>query len=250
MEINDLIVFGMTKTEAKIYLEILKVGETAIGLIIQLTGLHRGTVYNSIVNLIEKGFVSFIDKEGVRYYRVSGDRIFKNIIESKEKEIVKEKKELTKFFEEMNNIHKDKNNQEVQVFYGVEAFKSNFINIYEDCKRENCEYLFLGKGGVMQDAVGAGFYRYTQRLKKKMKIKCRVILDEENKKHSYHKYVFGNVRHLTTKLQSPVNFWIYQDLVLMVLFESNPLTTIKVKSKSLSDSFRNYFEYLWTISRK
>ena len=56
MDVNELVSFGMTKTEAKIYLEISKLDETKIGPIIKRTGLHRGTVYNAINDLIEKGF--------------------------------------------------------------------------------------------------------------------------------------------------------------------------------------------------
>jgi len=248
MDLQSLIDFGMTKTEARIYIGLVKLGQTQIGLIIKHTSLHRGTVYNSVNSLMKKGFVSFIDKNGIRYYTNSGEKIFENLIEERKSKLEENKKQIDNLFEDLSKIKQDEN-QEVQVFYGTESFKTLFLEIYNECKKNKIEYFFQGRGGEMQDAIGEGFYKYTQQLKKKMKIKCRVILDTENIHHSYHKYVTGNLRYLSTKVFSPVNYWIYGDTILLVIFQANPLTTIRIKSKYLADSFKNYFEQLWGLSR-
>jgi len=245
MEIQDLVGFGMTKTEAVVYLEISKLGETQIGSIIKRTGLHRGTVYNSINNLIEKGFLSFMDKDRNRFYRISNKKIFEEIIKEKQTKAVKEKEQIEKFFEDLQKLKEKDENQEVRVFYGVKSFKTLFLEIYDNCKKNNYEYLFQGKGGEMQDATGEVFYKYTQKLKKKMNLKCRVILDKESQFLPYNKYTTGNIRYLPTKIPSPINFWIYGDNVLFVLFGAKPLISIKIKSKVLSEGFKNYFETIW-----
>lgn len=248
MDKKALIKIGMTPIEAEIYLEILGFNVTTIGPIIKKTGLHRGTIYNSINNLMKKGFVSFVDIKNKRLYRTTGQKIFSNIIKDKTKEIMKEKKEIEDFFKDIEKFKKDSPENQIDVHYGINSFKSLFLEIYDLCKQNDYEYLFMGRGGEMQDATGEGFYRYTQKLKKKMKVRCRVILDKENVKHSFHKYVQGNIRYLPSKKYSPINIWIYGDFVLMILFNTNPLINIKVKSKELSDGFRNYFEALWEIS--
>ncbi|MEM4271938.1 MAG: hypothetical protein QXD13_02535, partial [Candidatus Pacearchaeota archaeon] len=137
---------------------------------------------------------------------------------------------------------------EIQVFYGIEAFKALFLEIYKECKKNKIEYLFQGRGGEMMEATGEGFYAYTQKLKKKLKIQCRIILSNETRRLSYRKYTVGNIRYLPTKVYSPINFWIYGDVILLVLFRASPLTIIKIKSNLLSDGFKNYFESLWAIS--
>ena len=147
MEINELVLFGITKTEAKIYLEIAKLGETQIGPIIKRTGLHRGTVYNSINNLIGKGFLSFVDKDKHRFYKISNRKIFQNIIREKQKEIMDKSKNIEKFFENLEKYKEKSEKQDVQVFYGVKSFKNLFLEIYDECKKNNCEYLFQGRGG-------------------------------------------------------------------------------------------------------
>jgi predicted transcriptional regulator len=250
MEIEFLTKFGMTPTEAQVYLDILKSREIQIGPIIKNTGLHRGTIYNTINNLIKKGFVGFINKSGIRYYNACKKNRFDNIIDDKKRELDEDKKNVESLLKDMSKLCQNNCEQEVNVLQGVEAFKTAFLEIYDYCKENGCEYLFQGRGGEMQDATGEEFYKYTQKLKKKMKISCRVILDFENIGHSYHKHVAGNIKHLPSKVFSPVNFWIYGDIVLIVLFRASPLTTIKIRSNYLADSFRNYFEYLWKISNK
>ncbi len=247
---EDLTKFGMTKTEEKVYIEITKIGNTKIGPIIKRTGLHRGTVYNSINNLIEKGFLSFIDQDRERYYKISGKKIFKQILDKKEEEIAEKNKEIDNFFNNIDKIVEKGSRQDVQVYYGVEAFKSLFFEIYDYAKGSKEEYFFQGRGGEMQDAAGEGFYKHTQELKKKLGIKCRVILDRNTIKHAYYKHVKGNIRFLPSKVESPVSFWIYGNIILFVLFGTKPLISIKIQSKSLADSFRNYFENLWEIGEK
>lgn len=250
MEINDLIEFGMTKTEAKIYLELLKIGENSIGHIIKRTGLHRGTVYNSLTNLIKKGFVSFIDKERVRYYKVSGEKIFVTFVENKKRILDEEKNRVNDLFNKFKLINENKEDQKVEVFYGTESFKTLFIEIYNECNKSNCEYLFQGRDVEMQNFLGEAYYKYAQELRKKMKIKCRMILDQKNINHPYKKDVHEDIRYFPTNLQSPVNYWIYEDVVLIVLFKTIPLTIIKIKSQILANSFRNYFENLWNFPFK
>lgn len=250
MELEILTKFGLTNVEAQIYLEIFKLKESQIGMIIKKTGLHRGTVYNSINNLIEKGFVSFVNKSGVRHYKTCDISAFGNFVENKQRELIENKKKVEGFLSELGKINEDVGEQDVSVFHGVEAFKTAFFQIYDYCKKNDCEYLFQGRGGEMYDSVGEAFYTYTQKLKDKMKIQCRVILSKETKSHFFHRYASGDIKHLSVKLSSPVSFWIYGDNVLIVLFKENPLTTIRIRSKSLADGFRNYFDYLWKIADK
>jgi sugar-specific transcriptional regulator TrmB len=250
VEISFLGKFGMTKTEAKLYLSIARLGETMIGPIVKSTGLHRGTVYNSINDLVEKGFVSFIDKGGLRYYKATGQKIFNSILSERIHENDKQKIELGDFFEDLAKYEKKPVDNEVAVFYGKDALKTALISMINHCEKHNCEFIFLGDGREINDNLGEGFFLYLQRLKKKKGVKARVLLDMIHREHQHHKQLVGLVGYLSNKVYTPVNFWIYEDRVLLVLFKANPLTIIKIRSENLADSFRNYFECLWDVSEK
>ncbi len=250
MDTPPLIYSGMTHTEARVYLEVAKSPNTTIGPIIKRTGFHRGTVYNALNSLIEKGFLSFTNKDGSRFYHISGEKIFEEIFKEKEKSLEKNKDYVKKILKEASELTSIENQQEVEVFHGRTAFKTIFLSIYDECKKKDIEYIFLGRGGEMMEEVGEPFYIYTQKLKKRMKVKCRIILGEDTVNMKYQKYVFGGIRHLPTKIKGPVNFWIYGDNIVMVSFKSKPLVIIKIKSEPLAYSLKNYFENLWEISKK
>jgi predicted transcriptional regulator len=252
MEIMDLSVltkFGMTPIEAKVYAEITKNEENRIGLIIKKTNLHRGTVYNSIHNLIEKGFVLIVNKSGISHYKSTGKKIFEILSNQQKEDSDKNIKELDSLFTNIYNLKKE-GKQEVDLIYGLNGFKKVYLEMYDECKEKNQEYLFMGEGGKMTLAVGEGYYKFTQKLKNKMKLNCRIILSKETKNLPYRKYTEGNIKYLPTKVSSPVNFWIYSNKVIIALWDSSPLICIKIIGEDTANGFRNYFEYLWKIAKK
>jgi hypothetical protein len=74
---------------------------------------------------------------------------------------------------------------------------------------------------------------------------CRIILDSKHSTVNEKKDLLVKKRYVSNKVHSPVNYWIYGDYVLMVLFEIQPLTIIKIRSVNLASSMRDYFEHLW-----
>jgi len=54
---------GLTKGEVKVYLTLLKTGETTTGKIIDNSGLSSGKIYEILEKLIKKGLVAYIIKE-------------------------------------------------------------------------------------------------------------------------------------------------------------------------------------------
>lgn len=249
MEEMPLARFGMTNTEARIYLEILKLGETTIGPIIKRTGLHRGTVYNAIADLAKKGFLSYIDKEGIRYYKISGKKIFEHLADEKKKALEQEKSQIGKLFEEMKSeLHQNAN---VNLLVGDKGFKAFFRELYEWAQKTKKEYFFMGRGNEMIDHFGVDYYTQTQKLKKKLKIKCRVILNDVSRKEPVGKIVRGDVRYLPMKYLSPTSTWIYDDKIVIVIWQANPIISIVISSKEVNESYRSFFELLWnTEGRK
>lgn len=62
MDITVLEDIGLSKSEVKVFVTILELGESKAGKIIEASNLQSSSVYNSINSLINKGFVSYIKK--------------------------------------------------------------------------------------------------------------------------------------------------------------------------------------------
>lgn len=244
MEKSHLGSFGITPTEERVYLELLKLGETGMGDIIKRTGLHRGTVYNSINQLTEKGFVSFTDKNGTRYYRISGKKIFEEIVLENKKNVETDFLKVEQLFKEMSEKNSNKEDHKVETFLGAGAFKTIFLEMYDECKEKKIEYLFQGRGGEMKEAVGESFYDYIENMRTEMGVKCRLILEEKFRNSQEYENKNMTKKYVTDKLKTPLNLWIYGNTVLMVFFDMNPLTIIRIKKgvflRGLKTTLKNY----------
>ena len=68
MDTSVLENLGLSKNEVLVFVKLLELGESKSGAIISKTNLQSSAVYNSLASLIEKGIVSFIKKNGIKYY--------------------------------------------------------------------------------------------------------------------------------------------------------------------------------------
>src|SRR4030042_6206450 len=127
--------FGLTKTEEKVYLALLRTGLSPAADIIKRTQLHRTTVYDVLGRLIEKGLVSYIIQNKIKYYSAVNPSKFLDMA-SEEKKQAEEKQELAK--EVINKIKLIKTQAKVyplaQIFIGTKGLKTVMNDIIETNK--------------------------------------------------------------------------------------------------------------------
>ncbi len=245
MEEEFLTRFGMTPIEAKIYKTLLSLKESQIGQIIERTNLHRGTVYNSLQKLCEKGFVSFIRRDGAGYYHLTNINIFHKKIEIERKKL----KDMDKKIQEIKQISQLNELLEkpaMEVLTGDDGFKTFLKDLFDYCYRTKKEYLFMGRGNEMIEHFGEEYYGQTQELKKNLKLKCRVMLNESAKKEPVGKIAVGDVKYVAWKNPSQTSTWIYGNKVIIVMWKANPIKVLIITSKEVKDSYTSFFEEMWS----
>jgi len=127
-EIDILEDFGLSEAEAKVYLALLEIGSTLAGPIIKKTCLHRGTTYQILQRLIDKGLVSFVIKSGKRYFEATHPNRFLEILKEKEEKI----QEILPSLIQKKQLSKEK--QEVNVYSGYNGIKTVCENMLEELK--------------------------------------------------------------------------------------------------------------------
>ena len=105
MEELQLEKLGLTKTEAKVYLSLLKLGSTKTGLLVRKTNLHRATVYDVLKRLIEKGLVSYIIKGKIKYFQVTEPEYFLDKIKEKENKLKEKEIFVKNLVKELKDIN-------------------------------------------------------------------------------------------------------------------------------------------------
>ena len=71
MDTKPLERLGLHEAEIKVYLALLKRGLSTATQISQDTGLNRSHIYDKIDVLLEKGLISFVIKNNVKYFKAS-----------------------------------------------------------------------------------------------------------------------------------------------------------------------------------
>ena len=83
--ITNLEFLGLTYTESKIYVALLKIGESTVVELAKKTSVHRRTIYDNLNMLIQKGLVNYNVKGGTKFYSASNPSVFQSILEEKNK---------------------------------------------------------------------------------------------------------------------------------------------------------------------
>lgn len=237
---------GLSRNEIKIYLFLLRIGETTTGLIISETGIVNSRVYESLKSLIEKGLVSYnVQKDGKHFQAVSPKKLLE-IQEERRRKI----KEIIPGLEELQT--KDSITTKTAVYEGYQGFKTAFQKIIEDCPVGETIYI-LGFSEQQDKAESLRLFLSNMNLKsatKKQKLK--IILDQSTKKtlgKDRAKEKFTEVKYMPKGYISPAAIDIFEDYVYIFLWEEKPFVFM-IKNKIIAESFKQYFNFLWKIARK
>ena len=227
---------GLTRNEALTYTALLEIGETKTGAIVKKTGLHRVIIYDALESLIKKGLVSFVIKENRKYFQATDPtRIL---------DFLKEKEEIAKSILPELNFKREqaKIKQQVSIYEGIRGLKSVLQNMLKELTPNGTYYVLAS--GNMADSLGP-YYNIYQKEKNKNKIKSLIIYDEQFKKRKdVVKITYGAVKFYPLTY-FPTDTFIYNDKVLIVIWNANPSFAILIINKQTSQSYKKFFDVFW-----
>lgn len=241
---NVLESLGLTKNEAKIYLTLLKEGESAVGTISSKSRVHRRNVYDVLDRLIQRGLVFEIIR--------TKENIYKAVPPSKLKEILGLKqKSLEKIIPDLENLYKiTSESEEVYIYRGIEGLKIYMQNIL-DIKQD---VYTIGGVGIWDSDKIEDYFRQFKKEAKKLGIKFNTIYDFEVKKENRKilQSIDANYKILPE---------IYSTNAAIDIFGNHVVILTKLKSgeidedysftviinQRIADAFRTWFKLMWDL---
>lgn len=227
---------GLSQGEAKVYLALLKSGPSPASKIKEETKLHRTTIYDFVEKLLNKGLLSFVIQNNVKYYRAAHPDKLLAVVKEKEahiKEVMPDLKKLAEFQEE---------EVKVEVFKGVEGFKT----ILNDVLRTKEDMTGLGIDEVRFQK------RFPHLMERFFNEEERLGITERLVTSESAEFIFTKkattYRFVPEEFFGPTPTISYGDKVLMLIWE--PLTLIRVTNAQLADSYRKHFEMVWRMAKK
>lgn len=243
MDINLLKEIGLSNSEIQVYIKLLNLGNVKVGSLMKEISLHRSRVYEALNRLTDKGLVSYVIRNNIKFFEATDpDRLITYIEEEKEKLDEKEKeiKNLIPNLKKQIPLHPS---AEAHVYYGKEGFKT----IRKDVLKQKQTLYLLGAVGK-EDKHLKYFFPNFERLRMKNKIKQKMLYDSEVKGKKITKLPLMETKFLPKEYSSPAVINIYADRVVNVLWQGENPICFMIINKAIADSYRKWFDLLWNYS--
>lgn len=238
---------GLTKGESKVYLALLKLGQTKTGLLSIEAKVSSSKVYKILDRLIKKGLAGFVTKGKTKYYSAMKPQRIIEYLENEEKELVDKKEMIKKFLPELEKQENFEKTNAV-IYDGFKAVTNLFRNIIDELNK-NEEYFVLGATYNNIEGLREFFYNHhKRRYEKGIKLKMLANYEIKNKLEPTTKKL-SEIKYLPKYIKTPMEIVFYKNKVIIVIWKESP-TAFLLENKESVLSFKSYYEALWKISNK
>ena len=236
---------GLSDKESSVYYTLLKVGDVGTSKISKETGLHIQFIYNALAVLIEKGLVDKYTQKKRTKFSAKNPRVFYEKIEKEKKTV-----DLLSTAVE-NSLSSVLDSKSVEIFRGREAFLENETSFIRDMP-VGSELLVIG--GPSDEHVNniGPYYTQYEYLRNKKDIIVRYIGTESQKSYltksadTRKNFVY---KYLPGKYNGVMNISILTGVAVTIYVFQDPISTIIIRNKKIIDSYVEFFETLWGLSK-
>ena len=238
MDKSDLMDLGLGKSEAEIYLALIRIGKSTTTDLTKETGIHRSYIYDILEKLREKGLVSQIKEEGKQFFLPTEPERLKDYLNEKIDIFNKILPELNK----LKEIKSEKTS--VEVYKGKQGLKILLNDMISEAK----DYFAFGVMNHFEDERFISKLFVDQWILKmnQKNVKEKMILEKGTHLAPIKNSEF---RYLPKEYLFTSSFITYGDKVASFVWEEHILQ-ILIKNKQIAESYITQFNALWKIAKK
>ncbi|MBI4439865.1 hypothetical protein HY638_02745 [Candidatus Woesearchaeota archaeon] len=242
---------GLTKTEIKIYLALLKLGQSTTTNIVRKAEIHASKVYEFLDKLIQKGLVSYVIKSNKKYFTASDPSIIKEFLHEKVSEINEQEKEIDMILPRLAEIRREAEETiHSEIYEGLRGVKSVYEKILSTLKKGETQYI-IGAPRIANELV-EGYLLEWHRRRIKKGIRCKYIYDSNARDYGKvrEKMQFTQVRYLPKGNVSPMWIEIFRDYVAISHIKGRNAVLFLIHDREIAKGYLDYFGLIWNVSRE
>ncbi len=242
---------GLTKTEIKIYLTLLKLGQSTTTNIIREAGIHASKVYEFLDKLIQKGLVSYVIKANKKYFAASKPEYLKEFLKEKQRKIKEQEKEIGKLIPKLYSVRKSgKEIIKSEIYEGLRGVKSVYEKILSTLKKGEMQYI-IGAPRIANEKI-EGFLLDWHKRRIKNGIRCKYIYDSDVRDYGKvrEQMPLTEVKYLPKNIISPVWIEIFKDYVVIGHIKGYNAVLFLIQDKEIAKGYLDYFKLIWSVSIK
>lgn len=235
---------GLPNSEISVYVLLVKLGSSKASSLVRELGLHRSRIYEALSRLMDKGLVSSVIKNNIKYFSASNPEKLLEYVEEQKAKLESKQESIKKLLPELKKQFELKPEAEARVLYGKEGFKT----MRNDCLKQKKDIYLIGGKGKEYQALEFFFPGFDKK-RIKLGIRFRILADfgvqdiKENKELKLAEF-----KTLPKDFSSPAVINIYGDRVVNVLWKNLEPICFMIINKDIADSYRKWFELMWKNS--
>jgi len=243
---------GLNEKETKVFLSLVKLGPSPVGKIAQDAVVTRTHVYDIVEALGEKGFLSVIEKKGVRIYEALEHVGLLALLGRRSREIEALGKQITEAAGEFESLRGGaRPKKEVRFFEGKEAVLNIWDEIRDDLKKikEPSEIVTIFSPEQLERTF-PGWFDQKQFIHISPLMTKRDIVDESELFKKHAKERAESVGHYAYKIwprgrgEFPIDTLCWQNKIAYIELTEHP-SGVVIENKAMADTFRMWFEKMW-----
>ena len=239
---------GLTKGEIKVYLALLKLGETTTGKIIEEAQISSGKIYEILEKLIKKGLASYSIKDKTKYFSAASPNRILDYLHKKENDLIEKEQELLKELPSLLSIEKaGKKEYEINLFKGFKGIQTAIFEALDDLTIKD-KVLAMGIISHKKEQYNILWQRWHKKRVNK-KIICKAIFSDKNTEYykTFKKIRFTEVKSLKGITPSAIDVMGKKVLIFTYGEEASCLS---IKNPEIVQSFKIFFETIWKFAEK
>ena len=251
METKILEEIGLTKTEIKIYLALLKLGQTTTTNIIKEAEIHASKVYEFLEKLIQKGLVSYVIKSNKKYFSASNPTFLKEFMREKENKLKEQEKEIDTLLPKLKEIQASgKEVIQSEIYEGLKGLKSVYEKILNVLGKNDTQYI-IGAPKIGNELL-EGYLLEWHKKRLKKGIRCKIIYDNDAKEYGKvrEKMPLTEVRYMPKEISSPMWIEIWGDYVAIGHIKERNAVLFLIHDRGIAKGYLDYFNLIWKIAKK
>lgn len=235
---------GLTKNEVKVYVSLLKHGETTSSKIIKDVGINTSKVYESLERLLRRGLVSYTIIKNKKHWLAENPDKIGLILDEQEKKLDKKKEDSVEIIGNLKRlVNVSEKDTEYRIFEGINGIKATRENALKVLKKGDTFYLVLSNfsGENRLEAYFEDFQK--RRAKKGINYKAifnhnlKFIIDKRGK------LKYSEIKYIDPQFLAPTWTEIYRDFVVIGVMGDKPSAFV-IKNKDIAAGFLNYFNQM------
>ncbi len=242
METSVLEEMGLTDSEIKVYLALLKLGSAKAGEVIDKSNLQNPVVHRAFHSLIEKGIITYSVEGKIKHYQAMDPSLLMKILEEK-------KKRLEILIPDLKKLHQERREKtKATIHQGRKAIRK-LLNYMLDSN--NKEFLSYGAAKSSEDVLKDFFWQAfnVRRVKEKTQTKMIFHTSLEKRAKELNKLPLMKVRLTDKSFEEMVETIIIGEKVAIVIYLEDPIG-ILIEEPLVARSYKKFFNLLWKQSKK